>query len=208
MIFQAPLDSLSHRAFLDAANMAGEDREALKRLLWLINAHPTLVAHVRVFENLLAHIDSPLCNTESLSWAGEWKVDIPAWHSICTWVSKQKTSLSHMVGLELFDEQPRNELHNPHLNSGVGRHGVAAALWSRHQSVDDYPPPSDLQYAPAERYFQLQTHLFLSYADARFCLSQKHANLGQSFYESYAQELEAPIAPALTASIGLAVREF
>ena len=130
MIFQAPVDSPSHRALLDAASVAGEDREALKRLLWLINAHPTLVAHVRVFESLLAHIDSSLCNSESLYWAGEWKVDIPAWHSICTWVSKQKTSLSRMVELELFDEQPRNELHNPHLNSGVGRHGVAAALWS------------------------------------------------------------------------------
>lgn len=202
MKFEAPANAPAHCALLDAISSAGLDREACRRLLWLINAHPTLVAHVRVFEHLLSHLESHLCDQNLLVWAGNWKQDIPQWRGLCRWIVANRHILPHLDGLDEFDRQPRSTQDNPHLHKGVGRHGVVAALWNRHETVETYPPRDDGSQLAAERYFQLQTHLFLSYADSRHRLS------ALEFYESYADPIERPIAPALTAGVGLAIREF
>lgn len=61
MKFDAPSNSAAHQSLLKAAEAQGMNVEALRRLLWLINAHPELVAHGQVFENLDAVFRSVLC---------------------------------------------------------------------------------------------------------------------------------------------------
>lgn len=201
MKFTAPFESSAHITILSAAEHAGHDREALRRLLWLVNAHPTLVAHVQVFRNVLAMLESAACQPEELAWAGDWAVDIPAWRALCRWMSHDRLVLARLPGLDEFDRQPRHAHDNPHVRQGVGRHGVAACLWNRHQNAPTYPPEASSPDS-ASRYFTLQTQVFLSYVESRHRLS----DLGT--YEHHAGLDEWPVAPAPTSALGLAVREF
>lgn len=201
MKFTAPFESSAHISLLSAAAHAGHDREALRRLLWLTNAHPTLVAHVQVFQNLLAMLESAACQPEELAWAGDWTLDIPAWRALCRWMSDARQVLARLPGLDEFDRQPRHAHDNPHVRQGVGRHGVVACLWNRHEHAPTYPPEADGPIA-ATRYFTLQTQVFLSYVESRHRLSDLDA------YEHHSGLDEWPVAPAPTAALGLAVREF
>jgi hypothetical protein len=52
--FDAPQDSPAHVALHQWVVQQGLDELAFHRLLWLINAHPRLVAYVQVFRNIAA----------------------------------------------------------------------------------------------------------------------------------------------------------
>lgn len=201
MKFTAPFESPAHIAILGAAGHAGHDREALRRLFWLVNTHPTLVAHVQVFQNVLAMLESVACQPEEMAWAGDWTIDIPAWRALCRWISDDRQVLARLSGLDEFDRQPRHAQDNPHVRQGVGRHGVVACLWNRHEHTPTYPPEAGSPIA-ATRYLTLQTQVFLSYVESRHRLSDLDA------YEHHAGLDEWPVAPAPTAALGLAVREF
>lgn len=201
MKFTAPLESPAHLSILCAAENAGHDRDALRRLLWLINAHPALVAHAQVFENVLAILESPACQPGQLVWASAWILDIPAWQTLCRWMAHDRQTLTTLAGLDEFDRQPRHERDNPHVRQGVGRHGVVACLWNRHEHAATYPPEANGAVS-ATRYFTLHTEVFLSYVESRHRLSDLGA------YEHHAGLDEWPVAPAPTAALGLAVREF
>jgi hypothetical protein len=69
MEFQAPAVARAHQALIQAATENGYSSDALRRLLWLINAHPRLVAHVQVFQHLRTLFSSEHCNDAALSWA-------------------------------------------------------------------------------------------------------------------------------------------
>lgn len=201
MKFVTPLESAAHRSLLNEAERCGLNGDALRRLLWLVNAHPVLVAHAQMLSNLLAHLRSPACEPEILAWAGEWKEDLPEWRSVCDWVSENRERLSKLDGLEAFDKQPKHKNDHPHLRHGVARHGVAACLWNRHESAPTYPPDDNCDQAEA-RYFHLQSMVFLSYAESRFRISTLE------FYEQYGGTEEAPAPLGLTSGLSLAVREF
>jgi len=201
MKFLAPNESPAHHALHLAASQNGLDVDALRRLLWLVNAHPQLVAHAQVFEHLSAHLRSELCAPEQIAWAGDWQQSIPAWIDLCDWMVVNRDALSAKEGLEEFDRQAKHGHDNPHLQRGVTRHGVVACLWNRHESVETYPPSNDSSSA-AVRYFQLQTQIFLTYAESRYRLSTL------AFYEDCQDPKELPIAPAPTTGAGLAIREF
>lgn len=201
MKFVAPAESIAHQSLLHAAEKSGHDRDALRRLLWLINAHPNLVAHAQVFENILAMLGSPACEAEQLAWAGAWTRDVPDCHVLCDWIVRSRQVLSSLPGLNEFDRQPRNENDNPHLGYGVARHGVMACLWSRHELSPSYPPRENRQDG-AKRYFGLQIQVLLSYIESRHRLSDLDT------YERYTGEDESPVAPSPTAGLSVAVREF
>lgn len=201
MKFTAPFESPAHLSIIGAAENAGHDRDALRRLLWLVNAHPTLVAHAQVFQNVLAMLESASCQPDELAWASDWALDVPSWHALCRWMSDDRQLLAKLPGLDEFDRQPRHEHDNPHVRQGVGRHGVAACLWNRHESSPSYPPEANGPVS-AKHYFTLQTEVFLSYVESRHRLSDLGA------YEHHAGLDEWPVAPAPTAALGLAVREF
>lgn len=200
MEFKSPQNSLAHLALIQAVEGSGLDTFSLRRLLWLINANPLLVGHAQVFEHVLAHFDSPIFLPRNLIWASAWKDDIPKWLKICDWIVKNRRKLIGKPGLEEFD-QYRDQRH-PHLYTGVGRHGVVAALWNQHYACKHYPPVIETDPNAALRYFQLQGHLLASYAESRFKLSSLE------FFEKYDGELERPIAPIRTQPIGLVVRDL
>jgi hypothetical protein len=202
MEFDAPANAPAHQALIQAVTEGGYNREALRRLLWLINAHPKLVAHVRVFQRVHTILASECCTEGALTWAAAWKDDIPAWSQICEWIVAHGSDLSQQSGLEEFDRKPRSADDHPHMNFGIARHAVAAALWSTHQSAKPNAHATEPMTPLAERFAELQSHLFLSYSDSRF------RNTTLEFYEQYTGDTERPISPALTAGVGLALREF
>ena len=200
MEFKSPRKSAAHLALINAVDSAGLDTAALRDLLWLINAHPALAAHAQVFEHALAHFGSAIFLPRNLTWASAWKDGVPKWIQLCEWIVKNRRKLIHSPGLVEFDLR-RDERH-PHLNKGVGRHAVVAALWNRHNASKHFPPTSGIDPNAALRYFELQGHLLASYADARFKLSSRE------LYETYDGELERPVAPIRTQSVGLAIRDL
>jgi hypothetical protein len=94
--FAAPIHSVAHQSLLAAAAAHELDVDALRRLLWLINAHPDLGAHAQVFENLHAIFNSDACGPVNLAWAGAWVQDIAAWKTLCNWISVDRMILSNL----------------------------------------------------------------------------------------------------------------
>ena len=174
---------------------------AMRKLLWLVNAHPTLISHRQVFQHLQAHFESATFHPGNLAWAaGAWSQEVPAWIRLCSWVGTKGAKLCRPPAMELFDKKIKGA--HPHLGHGVERHAVVASLWSRHQASSSYPPLPNTDSLASMRYFELQGHLLASYIEARFRLSSLE------FYETYIDKLERPIAPGRTQEVGVAIREF
>jgi len=199
MKYDPPSKSIAHLSLIGAVGEAGLSQICLRNLMWLLNAHPQLVAHAQIFENLWAHLNTDCFNESHLNWAGEWKEEIRYWIDICNWIKTNRVRLSRRPGLEDFDLSKAGK--HPLVGAGVNRHAVSAATWSRHHSCDIYPPKKSSQKSGAN-YFLLQSHLLATYFESRYKLSSL------SFYENYDREQERPIAPSLTYPVGLAVREL
>ena len=199
--FTKPAESAAFRSLLNAADTAGQDREAVRRMLWLINAHPELIAHAHIFQHIGAML--PLLEDASLGPVDGWGDNIPAWRSFCVWAWQERDALAKLPGLERFTLREKGTTGHPLLGEGVGRHGVVTALWSSHESLgkEDRYPPAEHQ-TNALRYFYLQTHLLRGYIEGRW----KFSTLED--FEQYDRAKESPVTPALTAGPTLAVREF
>jgi len=196
--WESPSTSQAHRSLRKAAIQSGFDDLALRHLLRLINAHPRLVAHARIFTNIAALLEE--IAKGSVGPLGPWATYLNAWISMTEWASKQESYLSGLDGLHQFNKKPQHEKDHPLLGEGVDRHGVVASLWNRHESCQQYPP--DPKNEPGWRYFRLQAHLLYSYFDARW----RWVSLND--YESHKGAKERPIAPALTGPASRAIREF
>lgn len=193
MEFQSPNSSPFYQDLLREAQRAGQDVGELRRLLWLINAHPQMVGHARVLENIGALLRSAVFTPTNLSWAGQWKDSIPSWLILCDWVSMPSTQRVLSKRIPPLFNAPLGR--HPLLGNGVVRHGVVAALWSRHEDHESADPPS-VQFS------RLQAQLLSSYMDAR--------NLAGTLedFEDYEFAPERPIAPTRTYPIGLSIREL
>jgi len=207
--FEQPASAPAHVALRRAIAQAGLDELALRRLLWLLNGHPTLIAHALVFRHVGLHLASETFSTGQLDWAGAWIADIPEWIRTCDWIWNHRIALSRIPGLGALDRQPGTTTgqvesidDHPHIHHGVVRHGIVAALWNCHQSIRAYPPPEGETNSPSQQYFLLQRHILASYIDCRFRASSL------DFYEHYADFLELPVAPLRTSSVSPAIRQF
>lgn len=201
MEFQAPKSSKAHKSLRNAVMNGGCcDVIHLRNLVWLINASADLVGYGQVFEHLLAHLNSPSFKPPALNWASGWKSEIQAWVELCSWIVDNRRKLLALPGLSAFDRFIDGK--HPHLGVGVDRHGVPAALWSRHETCPSYPPSENSPDSTGLIYFQLQGHLLASYIDSRF----RFSTLAE--YEAYDKEPEYPIAPSSTGVVGLAIRDL
>ena len=201
--FEAPRRSKPHLALRSAISRAGLNEEALRDLLWLLNANPSLVAYGRVFSHLEYLLSSHVFRAESLRWTKQpWPERLSDWLAICSWVRINLATLTGQQGLREF-ERVAGRVH-PHMGTGITRHGVAGILWLQHEEVGShgYPLPMDRPYPVASRYFELQAHILAVYLDCRSKLSTR------DFYEQYDGERETPLAPVLAASFSPGVREF
>lgn len=200
MEFESPERSAEHQALIQEVAKAGFETTPLRRLLWLINAHPNLVGHGRVLTNVLAHLESDIFQTSSLGWAADWKSDLTEWLRVCRWIADNRHQLELQPELLSFNRHVQGK--HPLVGEGVERHGVPAALWSTHETCKSYPLNAGAVTRSAEAYFELQGHLLASYAECRFKSSTLQA------YESYCGEAERPVAPSRTGIVGLAIREL
>lgn len=209
MKFSAPVQAPAHQSLIAACTDAGFDPMALRRLLWLINAHPDLVAHAQVFE----HVGALFASAQSMPGIFREQAlldELPQWIELCRWISERRSALSQAPALALLDRKPQHEHDHPLLRHGVSRHGLVAALWNCHHAALIYPPDERNPFA-AHRYFQLQLQTLASYMQARFSYDQTRAGAGYGgleHYEHYDGPREWPIAPSPTSDVGLAIREL
>lgn len=209
MKFSAPAQAPAHQSLIAACTDAGFDTMALRRLLWLVNAHPELVAHAQVFE----HVGALLASAQSLPGIFREQAlldELPQWIELCRWISERRSALAQAPALALLDRKPQHDHDHPLLRHGVSRHGLVAALWNCHHAALIYPPDERSPVA-AHRYFQLQLQTLASYMQARFSYDQTRAGAGYGgleHYEHYDGPREWPIAPSPTSDVGLAIREL
>lgn len=202
--FDAPIDSPEQQELRRALVAAGFDEEILRNLLWVINAHPRLHAHSQIFCNIATLFGSPVFEEEALSWAGEWQSQVSGWRDICRFIWLNAPSLAKLKALSddfHVDADRARALgyaNHPIRNKGMMRHGLVAGLWSIHHSVTEYPPLPD--NVPGRHYWELQAHVLAAHIECRFRLSTRE------FYETYAGELERPVAPVRTRAVSPALR--
>jgi hypothetical protein len=198
--FEAPVSARAHQALKVAARADGIDVEALRRLLWLVNAHPKLVAHLLVFENLGILLRSEVFSAAT-SWAGGWTSDIGAWIDICNWVGAKAQILCATSGLELFNREPIHERHHPHFQLGISRHGIVGALWNQHELAAQATPSEEDREAIGS--FQLlRAHVVAAHIECRWRLSSLE------FYEGFMGCHERPVAPILSSLISPLLRDL
>lgn len=195
--FDAPKNSAAHQALIASAGSARLDTEAVRDLLWLINAHPALIAHDYVFRHIGHILKSDLCSNENLTWADDWKDNIPAWQAFCDWIDSNASALAkeHSALAELT-KAGSNHRKNPLIRQGSTRHGIVTALRTVHESAID-----GNQTEAQKRYLHLQGHCMLAFIEARFQESTRDQ------YESYDGAEEFPKnAPTPSDPVGLAIR--
>ena len=113
---------------------AGGCSGTLKELVWRIGAHPLLLAHDRIFANLLEALRLDVFAAEALDWAGPWRHQIDSWIEVLELIAAIGPQLRQHAELGEMFRVPRNAHDHPMLRAGVGRHPIAAALFNRHQA--------------------------------------------------------------------------
>lgn len=196
----APAQSTVFNQVLLVAERSGVDRNALARLLWLLNAHPRLLGHRQCMQNLRGLFSTPEFVETAQDWASAWIEDIPAWVAAADWATHQAGD--PWPAPKEFNLEPRHERHHVLMRHGISRHPVAGALWIRHHLDMDPSVPTASCAAPSRTFRLLQWHLFCSQAEARF----SHSTLEQ--YLEYDLPREWPAWPRPAAAVGLALRQF
>jgi hypothetical protein len=158
--FDAPAKSPAHLALRRAAKDAQLDVDALRALLWLVNAHPLLLGHAKIFRNLNRILASPLFSRDAVTWAGTWTNSVAAWTQQCTWCWDSRVTLSRYNGLEALNNNPGK---HPLMDQGIVRHPVTASLWNDAEPTKQLERLSDIGL---DAYSMLQGHVFAAYADA------------------------------------------
>lgn len=200
--FTAPKISLGHASLLRFAASHGVEADVLRQLLWLTNAHPDLLSHARIFQNLSAIFASPVFFRDCVTtWASDWTDLIPAWIECTRLLSHNKTAISRQSGLGQFDLKAPNTAHHPMSGLGLVRHAISGALWNVTELLSQYPPPAWDGSASAA-FFRLQAHFLAAVVESRHRLSSLE------FYEQYDGELERPIAPTVNSAISPSIREL
>ena len=196
----APSQSDAFQQVLRQAEHDGVDPDALRRLLWLLNAHPRLIGHQRCLQNLGSLLGTPEFVDGLDVWAGPWTAHVPRWVEITEWAGA--LSDANATGLKDFIRPPRNDKHNLLMRHGINRHPGVGALWVRHHGDPD-PAQRTTTLPPASRVYRLlQWHLFCSQAEAR------HERSSIEQYMAYGGPHEWPAWPRPAAAVGLALREL
>ena len=143
----APKDCPEHTTLLQAAKDEGIDPEQLREILWLIAAHPRLMALPRAARELLNMIE---CATvplrDALRTAG-----IDAWRDTLNWIERRGAALASAMGAD-FAREHNSTGHNPIRGSGTSDLPLYAVLC-------EIIPAADL----GTRYRHLATHLLVAH---------------------------------------------
>jgi len=168
--------SKAYFALLDLARNDHQNAASLRLLLILINAHPKLRAHYRIFENLAIILDTPPV-VKAMASNPAWGNQVPIWKELCQWVISNKTRFAQHESFRQFDyddpiadpKKPKEDFPHP-LNRnlrGFTRHAVCSCLFNRHTSIADYKPIPATDCI-AYQYLCLQAQLFVAYLNCRY----------------------------------------
>lgn len=207
----------AYQSFIKKAEAKGFDKTEVQGFLSAINAHPELIAHAQVFENMTPMLGQitlwlgqiaqnppqapPVIHISPNDIKGKLTVElVRTWQQISDWAATHRDELKAEAALQDFDSPSTSASDHPINGTGIGRHGVVSALWNRHESCTAYPP--DKTQIAAYRYFLLQTQLLFSYLFGRV----RFVEIAE--YESNDDPRERPIAPALSESVSRTIREW
>jgi hypothetical protein len=186
-------ESPAYLALIRETRAQHQDEEALDSLLWLIAAHPLLIGHEQIFENVKALVTRPTFAESHLSWAGNWTDSLDRIRAWLAWFSDQRSNLAAAPGLLRLFEPPTNKAGHPLVGQHVDRHPVAAALWNRVNGPEDV----------REAYMQLQGHVLAMYAESRV-----RSAVGLQDFLAYRGAREFAANPMNAGPVGRAVREL
>lgn len=184
-------DSIVYQALVRHVRDHSQNTEALDTLLWLLGAHPQLIGHARIFENLRSLLLLPMLEDMQLTWASNWTASLAAIRELLAWFSAEKQRLAEIEALAPVFAAATNKAEHPLVGQHVDRHPVAAALWCRAASE------------VAAEYLELQGHVLVMYAEARGRAAARRAD-----FFTYAGTREFAPSPMNGGPLGRAVREL
>ena len=211
---QTKLPSLAKsKAYFGILDLARKDQQnvaSLRLLLILINAHPKLRAHYRIFENLAIILDTPPM-VKAMATNPAWGNQVPIWKELCQWVISNKNRFAQHESLRQFDyddpmadpRKPNEDFPHP-LNRnlrGFTRHAVCSCLFNRHTSIADYNPPPATDCI-AYQYLCLQAQLFVAYINCRYVPNRFTQMVRYTGVEEW------PSVPIHTDSVSRAIRQL
>jgi len=187
---------------------AGGCSDTLKEIAWRIGAHPLLLAHDRIFANLLEALRSEIFNAEALDWAGPWRHRIAAWIELLELIDAISPQLrGHPELVDMF-RAPRHAQDHPVLRTGVGRHPIAAALFNRHEASARVSGGSPFAAASSgaaisSLFVQTRAHALAIYFEAR-----SRAARGLDDFMRHDSDREFASVPLHAGPVGLALRQL
>lgn len=184
-------DSIVYQTMVRYVRDNKQNTDALDTLLWLLGAHPQLIGHARIFENLRSVLLLPMMEDMQLSWAGNWTASLPAIRELLAWFSAEKHLLAEIQALAPVFAAATNKAEHPLVGQHVDRHPVAAALWCR--AVSDV----------ASEFQELQGHALVMYAEARGRAATPRAD-----FFTYSGTREFAPSPMNGGPLGRAIREL
>lgn len=132
----SPSQSKAHLVLRRRAEQAGFEGQAVRELLWLINADDRLTAFVGVCERLKQRLIE-ISQDIGVSLA-DFRMD--QWSAIANWVVSNRSELSAVIGDKYFDRQPRvivgrsgRGSPNPVYGHAASRNPLYALLWNSHR---------------------------------------------------------------------------
>ncbi|WP_298290565.1 hypothetical protein [Thiomonas sp.] len=190
-VFVSPNRSPAHLALRLAARQAQQDEEALRDLLWLINAPDTLIGLARICENICA-ITAGL-KTQWMPIAPEGLLDtVLRLEAPAQWVASSASELTSLSADLAAIVLTRASGLNPLLTSAASRHPLATALWHIAESP-----------ARRQRYRFLQAHLLVA------CVNETAQKLSsRAIYEEYEGKELLRAMPNSPYPASLAVRDW
>jgi hypothetical protein len=184
-------DSIVYQDLIRHVRDHNQNSEALDTLLWLLGAHPHLIGHARIFENLRSLLLLPMLEDMQLSWASTWTASLPAIRELLAWFSAEKHVLVEIQALTPMFAAPTNKAEHPLVGRHVDRHPLAAALWCQATSE------------VAAEFLELQGHALVMYAEARGRAAAQRAD-----FFTYAGTREFAPSPMNGGPLGRAIREL
>ncbi|WP_297477486.1 hypothetical protein [Ferrovum sp.] len=168
MNHNSPKNSVQHNKLIKLAIHNGLEGFLVKRLLWIINSHDSLISFPRICQNIsnILVLMNPLDKTS------------PAIQTlnnlapVLEWVHQDRLNLTQAIGPD-FDRQPSGPKDHPVMGQGSKRHPLYTTLWNTHEDK-----------SVGDEYRTLQGHLLIAHVGE---LLRKN---NQADYENFSGQTE------------------